>query len=713
MTTMSHRIGKGSLIPLFLLIFFGISTSGILFSQTITTGTLIREMVDLKSLVEYPDPAYRSIQFSSFDRLSISPDSPGWFANSDGFGQEPIPGFVKVLKTPDKDGIGEYLMCDVKGPGAIVRLWTAAINGNIRLYLDGASKPFYEGPAQPFFLDTYRTVYPDYPPGILNGTFTQNMAGYYPIPFAKKCRIEWIGDLNKLHFYHIGVRMYENSASVRTFSVNDLDVCMEDIMEVSNLLKDPDTHWTVRKIRLNDAVGQGSIHDSTVQRSTDITIEIPAGEEGELLTLKGEGAIECLTLQLSAVELDKALRQTILNISFDGSPWGQVQAPLGDFFGAAPGINPYQSLPFSVRPDGKMICRFVMPYRDSVTLSLKNTGIHPVFVAGTVVTGPYEWIEERSMHFRARWRVDHDLFSSNDKPYDIPYLLARGKGVVVGAAAMIMNPTTIPSSWGNWWGEGDEKIFVDGNDFPSFFGTGSEDYFNYAWSSSELFAYGYCGQPRNDGPANRGFVTNYRYHILDPIPFTGEIAFYMELLSHGPVPGFSYGRIIYHYGLPGLVDDHIPLSDNDVKLPQLPENWMPSRRYFCANADFHQAEDIAREGQGFELEENDIWAGGKILVWRGTTLSLTLPVREEGEYVIVFTARKKSGDGSFESEINGQKLQFGEKTVLDLSAPYGTLARNLVAAPVKLTAGEQILTLINKSDTEKPIGIDFIWIMRR
>lgn len=28
-----------------------------------------------------------------------------------------------------------------------------------------------------------------------------------------------------------------------------------------------------------------------------------------------------------------------------------------------------------------------------------------------------------------------------------------------------------------WWGEGAENVFVDDNRFPSYFGTGTEDYF--------------------------------------------------------------------------------------------------------------------------------------------------------------------------------------------------------------------------------------------
>ncbi len=37
---------------------------------------------------------------------------------------------------------------------------------------------------------------------------------------------------------------------------------------------------------------------------------------------------------------------------------------------------------------------------------------------------------------------------------------------------------------GGWWGEGDEKIYIDENDlkrkFPSHFGTGTEDYYGWA-----------------------------------------------------------------------------------------------------------------------------------------------------------------------------------------------------------------------------------------
>lgn len=121
----------------------------------ITTGTLFEEMIDMARLAQFPEPAFRTMQYSSFDRRSDLPGGPFWFANSDGFGKEPIPNFEKVLKEPDDKGIGEYLIADVKGPGAIVRLWSAAISGEILLFIDGRPGPLFDGKAIDFFHNVY------------------------------------------------------------------------------------------------------------------------------------------------------------------------------------------------------------------------------------------------------------------------------------------------------------------------------------------------------------------------------------------------------------------------------------------------------------------------------------------------------------------------------------------------------------------------------
>ena len=148
-----RRFGlKGMILLVWALVLSATAQDG---DAAITTGSLFEEMVDMTTLATFPDPAYRMVQFSSYDHRSQLPGGPDWFANSDGFGGEPIPNFEKVLRQPNADGVGEYLVADVEGPGAVVRLWTAAIAGEIRMYIDGADKPVFKGSANDFFHRQY------------------------------------------------------------------------------------------------------------------------------------------------------------------------------------------------------------------------------------------------------------------------------------------------------------------------------------------------------------------------------------------------------------------------------------------------------------------------------------------------------------------------------------------------------------------------------
>ena len=122
--------------PISLLILMAISSYPVHGQESIHLGTLLDEMMNLERLTTLPSKAYRVVQYSSYDRRSQKAGMKGWFSNSDGFGGEPIAGFQEIIQQPDEAGSGRYLICDVSGPGTILRLWTAGINGNIRLFLD-------------------------------------------------------------------------------------------------------------------------------------------------------------------------------------------------------------------------------------------------------------------------------------------------------------------------------------------------------------------------------------------------------------------------------------------------------------------------------------------------------------------------------------------------------------------------------------------------
>ena len=564
------------------------------------------------------------------------------------------------------------------------------------MYLDGKQEPVYNGDAYNFFTKTYNAIVPG-TSDMFDGSFTQNMAGYYPIPFAKGCKIIWEGDLNDIHFYHVNIRQYEKDAKVTTFKPSDINTYSAEIKKVIDIFTNPD----------NSEI-------STNSTTVSLAANVKSDEEKEILKIQGSQAISHFELKVLDHNLKTTLRQLVLKIYFDGASIPQVQSPVGDFFGTAHGINPYQSLPFTVKEDGQLVCRFYMPFKESASIKIENMGNKAVGLIGKVVTEKYQWVQDRSMYFRAHWKVDHDLSSSEDAPCDITFLHTSGKGVCVGTAIHMLNPSNIPSIYGNWWGEGDEKIFVDDNLAPVFIGTGSEDYFNYAWSSPNLFDYAYCGQPCDDGPGTRGFVTNYRWHILDNIPFKSQFAFYMELWSHEPVTKFSYARIIYHYGFKGMHNAYHQISKEDVRPLELDKNWYPIAKKGAANSTFYQVEDLLVNEQNVKYISGNMWSGGQLFVWNpkkvGEKLELNLPITDDGNYRIIVTARLTNDSGSLNAKINGSDFN-DNGGAIDLKCKHGILSRSFGSSTFKFKEGVQKLVL-ESLQADKTIGIDFIWIQK-
>ena len=658
--------------------------------STVTTGSLVSEMADLERLSTSSNTKYRSFQFSSYDRRSVSPDKPGWYANADGFGNEPIPAFEKTLKEPDADGVGEYLICDVKEPGAIVRLWTARIGGTIKMFLDG--KKVFDGSAEKFFWEFPKEV--GNMDGIeLNGAFRQYDALYFPIPFAKSCRIEWSGKLTDLHFYHVGFRLYDKSVKVKTFQPEDLVTYRKEIELAAKALTSPDA------IALS----------GETQKASKI---IQVGQKQTILKIDGSRAIEQLKIKINTLNPNVILRQAILRIFFDDASIPQVESPVGDFFGAAPGINPYVSLPLSVDKDGTMTCRFVMPFEKSALIQIENMSGQEIDIEASASSRPYAW-NNNSLYFRALWRINHGLKSSVQDVIDLPYLLAMGEGRIVGAACYLMNPSSVPSANGNWWGEGDEKIFVDNDVFPSFFGTGSEDYYNYSWSNPSIFFYPYCGQPRNDGPDTRGFVTNFRWHIIDDIPYKSKAAFYMELYSHEvEVPGFIYARMIYNYAKAGLLNDHSPITADDVRPMEMPV-WNPVAYRGSIDYRFVNAEVAFRGRANTSFEYDPIWAGGKIFVWKPQSVGEKINFEintTEGKKDAMISFGHMPGAGKVKIYVNDKPVSTGVDGIIELSDDFRTLNRSHSTGSVDFVKGRNIITLENLSPDGAKIPVDFLWI---
>jgi hypothetical protein len=79
----------------------------------------------------------------------------------------------------------------------------------------------------------------------------------------------------------------------------------------------------------------------------------------------------------------------------------------------------------------------------------------------------------------------------------------------------------------SWFGEGDEKIYIDGEAKASIWGTGTEDYFLSAWGLQKAST-PYFGVPFYDQRGIGGHTSAYRWHVADPMVFAKGIKVAIE-----------------------------------------------------------------------------------------------------------------------------------------------------------------------------------------
>jgi hypothetical protein len=142
------------------------------------------------------------------------------------------------------------------------------------------------------------------------------------------------------------------------------------------------------------------------------------------------------------------------------------------------------------------------------------------------------------------------------------FLQAKGRGHFVGVTHSIFQ------NQDDWWGEGDDMIFVDGERLPSINGTGSEDYYLGAWGfDAGATNYLLFGDPVAGGYNAGARWSVYRFHLDSPIPFTQSIRVTIEH-GHANHRSDNYFSVAYWY----QAEPHAPfppLPPVDTRLPRL------------------------------------------------------------------------------------------------------------------------------------------------
>ncbi|MBC7289298.1 MAG: DUF2961 domain-containing protein, partial [Armatimonadetes bacterium] len=238
---------------------------------------------------------------------------------------------------------------------------------------------------------------------------------------------------------------------------------------------------------------------------------IGPGQTVVLADLKGPGIIRALRVKVSSKQR-YFWRKLVLRAVWDKAEWPQILAPLGPFFGFDWYTASYRSLVAGADPESGCYFYYPMPFRRSARLELISWLSAPAEVSFETEWAPVRSLPDNAMYFFARWR--HEPRSST---FDYPFTEIAGHGRFVGVTLQIDHP--VPG----WWGEGDEKVWVDDDQFPSWIGTGSEDYFGDAWGIRYLPGPSFgCSldQPHRTCP--------YRWHFMDFIPFSKRIRMTIE-----------------------------------------------------------------------------------------------------------------------------------------------------------------------------------------
>ena len=456
------------------------------------------------------------------------------------------------MRVDKREGRAESVLLDATGPGTVVRIWSPNPKGVMRVYLDDAERPVLQAPMMQL-LDG-RALYRQ--PGAgepMAGTRSKGWNLFLPIPFAKHCVITT--DDGDGVYYQVDWRKYEPGTQVQTMVRSDVPNkppawgAMGVVAPPQPADLGPEQLLAPQDRRtVFESLGSGCV--KTFQFSVgpadtaDISTLVLVG------TFDGQQTVCCPVTDLLSWAPGASVHDSRRGVTWlpeDAGGSANAAGGANSAAGANPASDPAALLtdqPVSTHGTLLATVAFPMPFQKSGKLELVNTGAAPLMVAVNADRADWTW-DARSMHFHAVWQRDPSLHTRPMR--DFTFLSATGQGVYAGDSLQVVNPVDA------WWGEGDEKIYVDGESFPSSFGTGTEDYYGYGWCCPVPFNHPLHSQTLCDGRAARtnwGRTIVCRLRGLDGIPFQKSLKMDMEVW-HWADCTMSYAPTAFWYGMPG------------------------------------------------------------------------------------------------------------------------------------------------------------------
>ncbi|MGE4285651.1 MAG: DUF2961 domain-containing protein [Phycisphaerae bacterium] len=621
----------------------------------ISLGSLLNDMTDRSKIAEFSSSSFTCSQASSYDRASKTPGNADWFANDD---------WSNFIRTEETAGRREWVLMDVDGPGAVVRWWITGFNYNgvLRVYLDGSDEPVISGRAAELIGGDALLGPP------LSEETSRGRNLYLPIPYQKHCKITYDGpnaretkDFADNLYYNINYLTYAEGTTVETFTMDGFRANAALIKATQKKLLEP------------------KASQCAVEKSIDGVKAQLAGGESQSIEIGGPAAISCLKIRISAEDMPQAMRSTIIRAEFDGEE--TVWAPVGEFFGTGNGLNPFKGWWREAGADGWMSCYWPMPFREKARVSFVNYGNAPIRLeTGQTDIAKWQWTP-RTMYFHCLWRGEAGIDMpgpDKNRIEEWSFASIEGRGWYAGDTLALFNRSDA------WWGEGDEKVFVDGEAFPSHFGTGTEDYYGYAWASADYFTSPFHAQPNGSGNNSTDFVTNTRVRLLDVIPFEESLRFNMEL-HHWQETRIDYATTAYYYAFAGATDNAI--KDRGKVAEKVGIVWQLTEG---------ENMQLRKVSGGFTENQKGDWgaSNGTHLLWKyaavGDELEVAFKVNKSGLYDVSMRVLTAVDYGRFKIYLDGIEL-FKE---IDFYIPNGVKPKTLPVGRHRLDEGEHRLMFV-------------------
>jgi hypothetical protein len=394
------------------------------------------------------------------------------------------------------------------------------------------------------------------------------------------------------------------------------------------------------------------------------------GETTVLADLQGPGIVSHLWVTIADNEYGwpRLLR---IRVYYDGSETPSVDAPLGDFFAVGHGVEKkVRSLMVRDSSEGRARnCYWPMPFKKSCKITVTNEGRRRV----TNLYYHVDWqkvpsLPEDTPYFHARYR--QSLPAPNDGSL-YEFLNVTGKGHYVGTVLSVVQAEA------GWFGEGDDFFWVDGEKYPSIEGTGSEDYFNDAWGLHEDDG-PYYGVTVAEGTDLGSRMTAYRWHVLDPIPFTKSLKVNIE---H---KGWTYdedGKVKSAFGertdlmssvafwyQEGIALDQPPVPYGSARLPQGNAQQIEVEKFLAKDIANKKARNgkktlVTTKGGKATIMPELFWSKDVIYFKaEGKDSEITIPfdVPEEGDYEIYTEVAQASDYGIYTVLLDGEPPVAGQ-----------------------------------------------------